>query len=227
MGKIEFRTLGSPDLLRSDGTAVRSVLAQPKRVALLSYIAVCGNGGFLRRDALCGAFWPEAEQSQARHRLRTALHMLRKALGHDVLIGRGDEEIGLSRAEVWCDVEAFERAVEEGRHGDALDLYRGDFLGGFHVRASHDFEEWLRGTRERLQRLAASSAKALSAAAVEAGDHEVAIRWAARAREIAPLDESALRLQLDSLDAAGRRAEALGEYDVWVRRLKEELGVEP
>ena len=39
MNKVEFRTFGTADLRQRDGTAVLSVLAQPKRVALLSEAA--------------------------------------------------------------------------------------------------------------------------------------------------------------------------------------------
>lgn len=227
MDKVKFRTFGSADLRQGDGTAVLSVLAQPKRVALLSYLAVRGLGDFVRRDTLCGTFWPDADQSQARHRLRSALHMIRKAVGHDVVVGRGDEEIGLSEDELWFDVDEFEAAATAGRHEDALDLYRGDFLAGFHVRASNEFEEWLRSTRARLQTTAADCARALTAAALADGAHDDALRWATRAREIAPLDERALRDHMEALDATGSRVGALREYESYRDRLGEELGTEP
>ncbi|MFV1989073.1 MAG: BTAD domain-containing putative transcriptional regulator, partial [Gemmatimonadota bacterium] len=227
MNRVEFRTFGTADLRQGDGTAVLSVLAQPKRVALLTYLAVEGFGDFVRRDTLCGAFWPDADQGQARHRLRSSLHMLRKALGHDALVRRGDEEIGVAAGEVWFDVEEFEHAVAEDRHEEALELYRGEFLAGFHVTASNEFDEWLRRTRERLQALAASSAKALTEDAVLAGQHEAAVRWSGCAREIAPLDEGALRAHMGALDGGGRRAEALREYDAFAGRLEAEIGASP
>lgn len=227
MNRVEFRTFGAADLRQSDGTAVLSVLAQPKRVALLSYLAVKGFGDFVRRDTLCTAFWPDADQSQARHRLRSSLHMIRKALGHGIVLRRGDEEIGLSDEGVWFDAREFERAVDDGRHEDALEIYRGDFLTGFHVTASHEFDEWLRGTRERFQSLAAASAKTLARVAAEDGRQDEAIQWSCRAREIVPFDESALRAHLSSLDAAGRRPDALREYEAYAARLTAELEAAP
>lgn len=227
MSRVELRTFGGADLRNGDGASVRSVLAQPMRVALLSLLASKALGGYARRDSLCGVLWPDADQGQARHRLRTALHMLRKALGAHALPGRGDEEIGLSREHVWVDAAAFEEAVSAGRHEEALDLYRGEFLDGFHVDASHEFEEWLRAARERHRLAAAACAKALTRTALEAGDPAGAVKWARRARELAPYDESALRDLLGALDGSGRRPEAVLVFEEHAKRLERELGTAP
>ncbi len=40
---IEFRLFGSMKLRREDGSSVLSVLAQPKRAALLAYLALARN----------------------------------------------------------------------------------------------------------------------------------------------------------------------------------------
>jgi len=47
---IELRLLSSLHLKGSEGKTLRSVLAQPKRVALLAYLAVARPDGFHRRD---------------------------------------------------------------------------------------------------------------------------------------------------------------------------------
>jgi serine/threonine-protein kinase len=49
---FEFRVLGSLDLKGPEGQTLLSVLAQPKRVALLAYLAVASPSGFQRRDKL-------------------------------------------------------------------------------------------------------------------------------------------------------------------------------
>ena len=58
-GMIELRTLGAVDLKGADGRAVRSILAQPKRLALLAYLAVHTAGA--RRDSVVALFWPELD----------------------------------------------------------------------------------------------------------------------------------------------------------------------
>src|SRR5437867_1936198 len=123
---IELRTLGAVDLRDRDGREIRAVLAQPKRLALLVYLAVARPRGFHRRDTLLALFWPELEQGRARAALRKAVLVVRQGLGAgrgegegETLIGRGDEELGLAPGAVSCDAAAFERAVDERRFGDA------------------------------------------------------------------------------------------------------------
>src|SRR2546430_7740060 len=65
---IELRTLGALDLKAADGRAVHSILAQPKRLALLAYLAVHAAGA--RRDSVVALFWPELDTAHARGALR-------------------------------------------------------------------------------------------------------------------------------------------------------------
>jgi DNA-binding SARP family transcriptional activator len=93
---IELRTLGALEAISADGTPLRSVLAQPKRVALLSYLALASPRGFHRRDTLFALFWPEHDTEHARHALRQSLYFLRHALGPTAIVSRGDEELAVS-----------------------------------------------------------------------------------------------------------------------------------
>lgn len=147
---IEFRVLGSLDLRGPGGETLLAVLAQPKRVALLAYLAVATPRGFHRRDKLLGLFWPERDQEHGRSALRKALYFLRQSLGEEMLVSRGDEEVGLAEGEVWCDAVAFEEALEGGDPGKALELYGGDLLEGFYISEAPEFERWLAAERQRL-----------------------------------------------------------------------------
>src|SRR2546425_9525676 len=88
---IELRTLGVVDLRDRDGRELRAVLAQPKRLALLVYLAVARPRGFHRRDTLLALFWPELEQGRARAALRKAVLVVRQGLDP---AGRGGREGG-------------------------------------------------------------------------------------------------------------------------------------
>src|SRR5436190_18789631 len=114
--------LGGLNLLGVGGHELKSVLAQPKRVALLAYLAAATPPGLHRRDSLVALFWPELDQEHARTALRQALRVLRAALGPGAVVSRGDEEVGLDVDRVWCDVAAFDRAVDGGASREALDL---------------------------------------------------------------------------------------------------------
>src|SRR3989441_2645864 len=105
---IELRMLGRLSLTGADGREVRTLLGQPRRFALLAYLAAATPLGFHRRDTLLALFWPELDQEHARTALRQALRVLRTALGSGVLVGRGDEDLGLDFDRVWCDVAAFD-----------------------------------------------------------------------------------------------------------------------
>ena len=138
---IRFSLLGTLDVQGSDGRQILSVLAQPKRIALLAYLAA-GREEYVRRDTLLGVFWPSFDEEHARHALRQALYVLRRGLGPNVVIARGDEELGVDAERLWCDVATFEAAVKEDRPGEALDIYKGDLLDGFFLSDAPEFEKW-------------------------------------------------------------------------------------
>src|SRR6266704_5704692 len=224
---VEFRILGALNLLGAGGRELSSVLAQPKRIALLAYLAAATPRRLHRRDSLLALFWPELDQEHARAALRQALHGLRHALGDGVLVTRGDEDIGLDAERIRCDVVEFERAAEVGRLADALDLYRGDLLEGFFIRGAPEFEQWLEDERARLKAVALRSAIQLAERSEGHGGLAEAAQWSRRALRIAPLDEPALRRLMQTLDRLGDRAGALEAYEGFAKRLAAELEAEP
>lgn len=224
---IELRTLGSLDLRGADGFELRPVLQQPKRLALLAYLAVAHPPRFYRRDTLLAMFWPEQDGEHARAALRRALYFLRRSLGEGVIIGRGDEEVGLSAQELSCDAALFQRAIAEERPGDALALYRGALLEGVYVSGAPEFERWLDETRAALHAQAASAAWTVADRAEERGDSRAAVDAARRAAALAPYDESVHRRLLTLVDRVGDRAGALRAHDEFVRRLRVDYELEP
>jgi DNA-binding SARP family transcriptional activator len=170
---IELRTLGALELTSTDGNTVSSVLAQPRRAALLCYLALASPRGFHRRDSLFALFWPENDAEQARHALRQAVYFLRRALGPKAIVSRGDEEVALVAGQVRCDVWEFEAALCQGRAVDALALYKGELLAGFHISDAPDFERWLDAERSRLREVAEEAAWTLAAARQHDGDAAV------------------------------------------------------
>ncbi len=224
---FRLKTLGSLELFGPDGRSVMSVLAQPKRAALLAYLAVGGEGGFKRRDELIGVFWPDAEPDRGRHALRQSTYVLRRALGSDVLRSRGDEELGVSGASLECDAVLFEQAARSGEDVRALGLYAGDLLPGFYLSDSPEFEHWLDQERLRLQRLAAGCAWRVAEATEAEGNKVEAGKWACKAVELTPLDEGTLHRLIELLDRTGDRSGAVRAYEHFARRLAEEYETQP
>lgn len=220
---IRFLTLGGLDLRHPVRGELRTVLTQPKRAALLAYLALADSSGFRRRDTLVSLFWPDSDEIHARGALRQAVRFLRRAMEEGVVISRGEEEIGISGKEMWVDAIAFESAALSGRHAEALDLYRGPFLDGLYVsECSPEFERWIDGTRSRYSRLAAASAWSEAEAHRKSGDPVSASTLARRAHEISPDDEAGLRRLLIFLDELGDRSSALAVYDAFLRRMAAE-----
>jgi serine/threonine-protein kinase len=225
---VRLQVLGPIDLRGAGGEEVRSLLVQPKRLMLLAYLVLARAGGFCRRDSLVALFWPESDALRARLSLRQALHFLRQSLGDGVVVARGAEEVGIAGDGCWCDVVAFEKALDGGRWREGLALYRGDLLHGFFAsNLSSEVEQWLEGERIRMRARAAAAAAALCRDAEQARNGIDASLWARRAFQFTPDDESHLRRLVTVLDRWGDRAGALRDYEKFARQLKQELGVEP
>jgi TolB-like protein/Tfp pilus assembly protein PilF len=225
---ITFHILGTPDLRGPDGRHLASPVAGAKRLGLLAYLVLGARRGSTRRDTLLGLFWPESDQRSARNSLSNMLHQIRRALGADVVMVRGRDEVGLSPGALWCDALAFESALGEGRLVEALELYRGDLLEGLFVSgAAAEFDNWLDGERARVRGRAADAARALYEGAEAAGNQAEAIRWARWACALDRYDEQAARRLMALLDASGERAGALRTYDELAVRLAREFGAEP
>lgn len=224
---IEFRTLGAVDLRDERGRDVRAILAQPKRLALLAYLAAARPHGFHRRDILLALFWPELDLRRARGALRKAIYGVRRGLGSTALVARGDEDLGLADTVVQCDALAFERALAEKRFTEALDLYGGDFLEGLYVDGAPEFERWVAAERSHLRDLAADGAWALAERFAAEQQDALADKYARRAMEFTPTDERALRRLVGLLYRTGDRAAALQVYNEFAARLQRELGVRP
>jgi len=224
---IELRMLGRLSLTSADGRDVRSLLGQPRRLALLAYLAAATPQGFHRRDTLLALFWPELDQEHARAALRQALHVVRDALDAGAVTSRGDEEIGLDCDQVSCDVVAFERAVDREQFREALDLYRGDLLEGFFISGAPEFERWLETGRARLREAAARAARNLSERAEARDNLTTAVQLARRAAQLVPSDEAALRRLIAVLDRHGDRAGALQAYEEFAAGVAADYDAEP
>ncbi|MDB4876652.1 MAG: transcriptional activator protein [Gemmatimonadetes bacterium] len=224
---IELRTLGLLELRGADGDELRPVLRQPKRLALLVYLAANAPLRYHRRDALLGLFWPELDAEHARAALRRALYFLRRSLGDGLIVSRGDDEVGIAADALQCDVISFDRALAEERHADALALYHGPLLQGFYVSDSPEFERWLDETRASVHRRATSAAATLTDSAEAVGDSTAAAEWARRAAALEPYDERIHRRLVVQLERTGDRAGALRAHDEFARRLRKDYDLEP
>lgn len=220
---IRLSLLPGVELTGADGHPVRPVLQQPKRLAVLAYLALAGPGAFRQRDSILALFWPEATADRARQALNASTHFLRQHLGAAVIVSRGAGEIGISpeTGQLWCDAIAFRAAVDDDPAG-ALTLYRGDLLDGFFIDAGPEFDRWLDSERRRLREAATEAAHRLADAAERRGAAAEALGWARRRVELAEHDETAVQATIAMMGRLGDRAGALELYDRFATRLAQE-----
>ncbi len=223
---IRLQTLGAV-ALAADGEEVTGVLAQPKRLALLAFLATARPVGFQSRDRVLALFWPESDTAKARNSLRQALHQLRRALGDEAIVTRGEKDVGVASALVECDAAQFDAAIAERRDADALALYLGDFLPGLYVQDGDEANRWIDDERIRRKRDASEAARRLIEGARSAGDLEGARRWARRGVELEPTDEAAVRRLLEIQSELGDLPGAMNTFAELSRRLESEFGIRP
>ncbi|MGH7468646.1 MAG: protein kinase domain-containing protein [Longimicrobiales bacterium] len=224
---FEIQTLGALDVRSEDGAILQSVLSQPKRAALLCFLAAARPGGHHSRDSLIAMFWPDMDPERARNALSAALHFLRRSLGKDAILNRNSDDLAINRDLLRCDVVELERLVERDLLDKALALYEGDFLLGFHVSDAPAFERWLDEERTRLRALAARAANRLALRLRAQGEWSAAIECARHCSALAPYDEERARALIDLLVEAGQSPAAIAFFESFARRLWEDLELEP
>lgn len=223
---IELRVLGPVDVCtdRLDG-AQGGVLTQPKRLALLLYLALAQPAGLHSRDRLLAMLWPEADDGSSRHSLRNALHGLRKVLGDEAIVVRGESYVGLDFGALRCDALELRGHLAHGRPDEAVALWTGDLASGFHVSGAPEFERWLDEQRAELR--SAVRAAAWKRARELAGTGQAEVDAVRRASRLDPSDEPGVQRLMQLLAAAGDRAGALRAYEELAEHLARELETPP
>ncbi len=238
MSQLDIYLLGAPRI-ECDGTPIE--VDTRKAIALLAFLAVTGEAH--RRDTLSTLLWPDADETRARGALRRTLSSLRSALGGDWLSVSRDL-IELRRtATLRIDIAEFQELLRqpppESSGADdagsrwpapvarAVGLYRGDFMAGFSLRDSPEFDDWQNLQAEWLRRELIGGLQLLAGWNAEAGELEEAISYGHRWLAADPLAEEAHRRLMLLYAQSGERAAALRQYQDCVRILDDELGVAP
>jgi predicted ATPase/DNA-binding SARP family transcriptional activator len=224
---VEFRILGTVDVVDDDGTVLS--LGGPKPRAILA-LMLLAEGAAQSRDRLADELWEGDPPPTATSALHVHLTTLRRALKDRVRTTPGGYVIDVADGEV--DARLFERAIAaapiaaepQAISADlraALALWRGPALGGAHptpalIAASARLEELRVEALER--RVDADLSLGRHADLVAELTEEVG---AHRGRE-----RLVGQLML-ALHRCGRSADALTAYDLECDVLKRELGVDP
>jgi TolB-like protein/DNA-binding SARP family transcriptional activator len=219
-------TLGRLTLLGPDGAEDPSLGTRRRKLAVLAYLAMRDRP--VTRDLLATLFWGGRDEDRARNSLSDALSHLRRVLGREAIVTRGDEVALADDAPLAVDARELREAVASEDWARAVSLYAGPFLDGVHVDDAPELEQWRSADAERLRRLftAACAPHVQSLAQARAWEScaEVAARWL----NAEPASTEAALHRLRALAAPGTtaaRAAALAEYERLRARLAEEMGI--
>jgi DNA-binding SARP family transcriptional activator len=227
---VEFRILGPLEVWR-EGRLVQ--VGGAKERALLALLLLQA-GEHVSADRLIDELWGESPPATARKSLQVRVAGLRRALGGDVLLTRGDGYLVRLEPNA-LDLRRFEQLLSDGRDAlaagdpsgavstldEALTLWRGPPLADF------AYESFAQPAIARLEDLRVHALELRIEAQLEAGRHPRVIAELKDLVDAHPFRER-LRVQLMlALYRDGRQAEALDVY----RRTREEfvaqLAIEP
>ena len=223
---IRLSALGAVDLRSESGRDLSAVLAQPKRLALLSYLAIARPRRFHRREVLLSLFWPRSNRATGRNSLRQAVHFLRHAMGDGVIVSRGDDEIGVDDKSLWCDAVAFVTSLDARETDNAMALYRGPLMPGTLIADAPEFNRWLDDERDYLRLRVEETLETEALEAETHGNHRLALRARRRSSALEPLSGRVALALMHTLANAGDRAAAIHHATVFTRTLRGELDVE-
>ncbi len=225
---------------------VPAIFATDRARGLLAYLAL-EKGQPHRREALAGLLWPDLPNAAARQNLSQSLVRLRRAIcdyaAQPPFLEVSAKTIQLNTGSIRLDVASFDTWLEEiDRHTHdeiagcascvdrlerATNLYRGEFLQGFHLEKSQPFEEWLLYHRENLAQRALHALNILTGVYLKRGDFERALKYAERQLAIEPWREEAHCQMMRAQAQMGNRSRALAQYHLCRQVLARELGVSP
>jgi DNA-binding SARP family transcriptional activator/DNA-binding NarL/FixJ family response regulator len=234
--QLGIRLLGNLGVHR--GSVPLPAFPTQRSEALFAYLVI-HRDRLIHRDVLCGQFWGDRPDAQARKSLRTTLWRIRSVIEArpsdrgSILHVEGDHIGFVASAQPWVDVWALEDCVrmsEENR--GAFDeatarrlefigqLYRGDFMEGH-------YDDWCFKPREQFRSGFLSALERLVEHHVEKEDWLGAIRCARQILGHDPLREHVHRALMASHRAMGDRPSALRQYQHCARVLRNELAIEP
>ncbi len=241
---VHICLLGRFEVAREERLLRAAAWSRRKAAHLLQRMALERR---LVKDQAIDFLWPEADLATGANNLYRTLHALRQTL--DTVLGPGsanetitfeDGVLSLNES-VWVDAHEFERLCSrpnlqsptsraEGSMGErhdvsqleqALALYQGDLL------PDELYAEWTLAPREALRRLHHEASLALATHRRERRDYNAAIALLTPLLAKDPADEVAHRELMRIYALAGRRHDALRQYQACIDALAGELDAPP
>jgi DNA-binding SARP family transcriptional activator len=212
---VRFQLLGDVRVTR-DGQQVD--IGPLRQRSVLAALLVDVNET-VSTDQLVDRVWGDEPPTTARGTLASYLTRLRQALPEvPIERVRGGQRLVADPAAV--DIVEFRAHIEAGRYGKALELWRGEPLGGLST-------PWATRLRDKLADEAFAAVLDLADEHLTTGRYAEALPMLSQVAVDHPLDERLTGQLMQALAATGRQADALQQYERLRRQLADELGVDP
>lgn len=182
----------------------------------------------LHREQAMEVLWPDLAPSAAAANLRKAVHYARRAIDDEGGASRIESVADVLSLQASIDVTSWRAAVAQARRAGDAELYSAAVeLYGEGLLPDDRYEEWTMPYRDELQTEFVALLEELAALLEAHGKIEEAIAVASRLVATDPLREQGHLLLIRLHALAGRRGDALREYERLREVLDAELGVEP
>ncbi len=225
--RLEIRLLGSPEVLL-DGKAVR--FRSRKVLALLAFLTV--EGGHHRRGKLVDLLWPDSPPGKGAVTLRSTLSRLREALGSHAaaLLTDGDTVSLAPNGAFFVDIHRLTQLANSSMaivDREIDEILRGQFLEGFSVDASPEYDDWTSRWTSWYSSRAHDLLQRSARWATESGQLAKAELRIRRWADLSPYEEGPVALLIEVQARRGARSAALQTYDRFVELLADELAMAP
>jgi len=195
----------------------------------------------MSRARLAAMLWPDADEVDARGRMRRLLHALSHHVGHDALVT--DRHTVALANDVCCatDLASLRRSLAQGLYRSTADaseeslaalehaaqLAAAEFAEGLALDECDELSAWLERQRESLRQARAQALAQLVTRLEGAAQHERALHHAQALVAIDSLNEAAQRQRIRLYAAVGQPHAALQQFERFRQLLHDELAVEP
>ncbi len=232
---LRVYSLGSSEVYVGGSRVQESTWKTQKNKYFFAFLAA-HRGREVSEDVVLDTFWP-GDVEKARRNLYVATSIVRRALQGDAderplqYVMRQRRSLSIHpELPWWHDLDELQRAYHDAnsQSGEAqldgyrkmVQLYRGPFLDGCYM-------DWALEWRARVERQMATALSRLAQDALARDRAHEALEAAFRLLEIDRCHQEAHLLVMQGQMASGRNEEALRQFEVCRRLLRDELDVEP
>ena len=250
IASLEIATLGRFEVRRSHDLLTGGNWSRRKVVDLFKLL-LSAEQHRLHREQIQEILWPDSNLEQASNSLGKTLYLLRRALEPDLAAGKGSSSVYISLDHdalvlvpdaITIDADIFEASTRQlqtlmrnpggketgsqdlqllGEFDRALSLYQGDYL------PEDLYEDWSQRRRDRLRRMHSWLLENGAELAMANGAGQRACDYLLELLESNPTDEQTHRRLMLVYARMGRRNDALNQYLLLRKALKEELHAAP